>query len=46
MDVFWHDTMVVIPWYLVAAAGSLVLAVLAAVVVLVGAQLRRTRHRP
>lgn len=46
MDVFWHDTMIVIPWYLVAVAGTLVLAVLAAAVVLVGALLRRARPRP
>ncbi len=46
MDVFWHDTMIVIPWYLVAVAGCLLLAVLGAVVVLVGALLRRTHPRP
>ncbi len=46
MDVFRRDTMYVIPWYLVMVAGSLALAVLAAVVVLVGALLRRTRSRP
>ena len=46
MDIFWHDTMIVVPWYLVAVAGTLALAVLAAAVVFVGALLRRTRPRP
>lgn len=43
MDFFWHDTMVVIPWYLVVIAGSLVLGVIVAVVALVGKLLGWTR---
>ena len=35
MDVVWRDTMVMIPWYLVAVAGCLVLGVRVAMVVLV-----------
>ncbi len=46
MDVFWHDTMIVIPWYLVVVAGSLVLGGLIAGVVLVGGLLGRPRPRP
>lgn len=46
MDVFWHDTMIVIPWYLVVVVGCLALGVLVAGVVLVGGLLGLSRHRP
>lgn len=45
MDLYWRDTMFVIPWYLIVIVGGLVLGVLALVVFVVGGLLGRNRHR-
>lgn len=45
MDFFWHDTMYVIPWYLVVVASGLVLGVLVAAILLFSGLLGRARHR-
>jgi hypothetical protein len=36
VDIYWRDTMYMVPWYLLVAAGSLALRVLVAAVVFFG----------
>ena len=45
MDIFWGDTMYVIPWYHVLVAGCLVLGVLVAGGILFAGLLGKGRRR-
>jgi hypothetical protein len=45
LDIYWHDTMYVVSWYIVVAVGSLVLAVLIAVVSLMAWMLDGARRK-
>jgi hypothetical protein len=46
VSLYIHDTMYVFPWYIVAAAGSLVLGVVVAVVLLITWALGGGRRKP
>lgn len=43
MDIFWHDTMIVIPTYLIVVVSILLLGMFGAVVVLLTKWLARAR---